>query len=85
MAARARALDTKLRILVAAVTAAERKEPMPSTSELVAEIGCVRHAVPMAVNDLEKRGILRRLHGAGDRMRLMICATGAATAEAERE
>ena len=80
------ALNTKLHVLVAAVTAAERGEPMPRTDELAGRIGCAPHGVAMAVSHLERQGILKRLHAPGRpfaRRRLMVVATGAATAEVD--
>lgn len=70
-------------VLVAAVTAAERGEPMPSTAELARRIGCVAHGVAMAVARLEDAGVLKRLHEVGGRRRLLIVQTGRATAIAE--
>jgi len=75
------ALDVKLRVLVAAVTAAERGEPMPTTAELLEQIGGAPNGIAMAVSALERKGLVKRLNQQGNRMRLMICATGAATAE----
>jgi len=76
-------LAVKLHVLVAAVTAAERKDPMPTTAELSKTIGCAPHGISMAVSDLETRGLIRRLNAkdSGGRLRLMICSTGSATAE----
>lgn len=68
-------------VLVAAVTAAERREPMPSTTELAEAIGCVPHGITMAVKRLERAGVLKRINDGG-RRRLMVVRTGAATAEA---
>jgi DNA-binding MarR family transcriptional regulator len=73
--------NAALHVLVAAVTAAERRQPMPSNSALAAEIGCARHGVTMAVAGLERRGVLRRI-GDGGKRRIMVVKTGAATAEA---
>lgn len=75
--------NATLHVLVAAVTAAERKRPMPTTEALAAEIGCVRHGVSMALAYLERVGVIKRLNGpeARGRVRVMICATGAATGE----
>lgn len=67
-------------VLVAAVTAAERGEQMPTTATLAAEIGCQPHGITMAVISLEKRGAIKRINDGG-RRRLLICRTGAATAE----
>lgn len=79
---RDRRIDVKLHVLVAAVTAAERNEPMPTTAEILQNVGGAPNSVAMAVVDLERRGIVKRLHKPRTRMRLLICATGAATAEA---
>ena len=73
--------NTPLHVLVAAVTAAERGQPMPGTDELAASIGCVPHGVAMAVARLEKAGVLKRLNGRGKARRLLVVRTGAATAE----
>ena len=74
--------NTPFHVLVAAVTAAERGDPMPSTDDLAAQIGCVPHGVAMAVARLEKAGVLKRVNAKG-RRRLVIVRTGAATAVAE--
>jgi DNA-binding MarR family transcriptional regulator len=71
-----------LHVLVAAVTAAERGEPMRSTHDLADEIGCVAHGIAMAVLRLERAGVVRRIQKNG-RRRLLIVRTGAATAEVE--
>mgnify|MGYP000349515324 CR=1 FL=1 len=72
---------TKLKVLVAAVTAAERGEPMPTVAELKDRIGCVEHGVSMALLDLERRGVIERIGTRGGRLRVLIKDTGAATAE----
>lgn len=73
-------LHTRAHVLVAAVTAAERGEPMPPTSELAAEIGCAPHGVAMAIAHLEAAGVVKRLSESHSRRRLLIVKTGAATA-----
>lgn len=84
MTTRRGTLDVKLHVLVAAVTAAERKLPMPSTADLVEQIGGTAHGISMAVAGLERKGILARLDNGG-RRRVLIRATGAATAETRKE
>lgn len=76
--------NAPLHVLVAAVTAAERNEPMPTRAELAADIGCVEHGVTMALAGLERRGVLQRVGGPG-RKRVLVVKTGAMTAEAEGE
>lgn len=73
--------NTPLHVLVAAVTAAERDEPMPSQAELAAQIGCVPHGVAMAMGRLERAGVLKRVGDAGKK-RVLVVRTGAMTAEA---
>ena len=73
---------TRRHVLVAAVTAAERGEPMPTTAELAERIGCAPHEIAMAVTALERAGILKRLSRPGTRRRLLVVQTGAATAAA---
>lgn len=80
MAGRKGQHNAALHVLVAAVTAAERREPMPSNSCLAEQIGCARHGVTMAVAGLEKRGLLRRI-GIDGKRRILVVKTGAATAE----
>lgn len=74
-------LNTPFHILVAAVTAAERGDPMPLSADLAVEIGCKEHGVAMAVARLEKAGVLKSLGVKGQRRRLLVVKTGAATAE----
>jgi DNA-binding MarR family transcriptional regulator len=72
-----------LHVLVAAVTAAERDEPMPKRDDLASEIGCAPAAVSMALASLEGRGVIERIGGAkpGRPPRVRVVRTGAATKE----
>lgn len=74
--------NAPLHVLVAAVTAAERGEPMPTHAQLAEDIGCVPHNVTMALAGLERRGVLQRVPAPGGRKRVLIARTGAMTAEA---
>jgi hypothetical protein len=73
-----RALRANLHVLVAAVTAAERGEPMPPNTELHARIGGAPNGPAMALLHLERAGIIER-HGRGRTRRVVIKATGAST------
>lgn len=72
--------DVKLHVLVAAVTCAERGQPLPLLADMARAIGCPRHNVSMALTDLERRGVVLRLSARGRRARLRILATGKETA-----
>jgi DNA-binding MarR family transcriptional regulator len=74
--------NAPLHVLVAAVTAAERGEAMPTAVALAQRIGCVSHGVTMAFARLERAGVLQRIGGNG-RKRILVVGTGAMTAAAE--
>lgn len=75
--------NISLRLLVAAVTAAERGEPMPSTAELMAALKCGSSSIGMGFARLERAEVLRNVASGKGRRRVLVVGTGALTAEVE--
>ena len=74
----------KEHVLVAAVTAAERGDLMPATTDLAERLKCRPQDVSMAMLHLERKGLVKRLGQPGFRQRVLVVSTGAATAEVPR-
>lgn len=70
-------------VLIAAVTAAERGDAMPTVTDMAGQIGCRTQNISMAMLHLERKGLIRRLGSPGRRQRVLVVPTGAATAEVE--
>ena len=73
--------NISLRLLILAVTAAERGEPMPSTAELMAALQCGSSSIGMGFARLERAGVLRNVAAGKGRRRILVVSTGACTAE----
>lgn len=78
---RRRGRAIKEQVLVAAVTAAERGDLMPSTSSLATKLACRSQDISMALLALERKGLVKRLGRPGLPQRVLVISTGAATAE----